>query len=94
MGEEVTEQLDFEPGRFFQRRIVRRKYVQIIHQSDDTRIAAKLCTKTRKLHGYEEPIATRCFFFAEHRPDHYDKQHKACKYRPVPSGKLNQDKYL
>ena len=29
MGEEVTKQLDFEPGRFFQRRIVRRKYVRI-----------------------------------------------------------------
>jgi hypothetical protein len=29
MGEEVTEQLDFEPGRFFKRRIVRRKYVRV-----------------------------------------------------------------
>ena len=29
MGEEVTVQLDFEPGRFFKRRIVRRKYVRI-----------------------------------------------------------------
>jgi transposase len=29
MGEEVTEQLDFEPGRFFKRRIVRRKYVRL-----------------------------------------------------------------
>jgi len=29
MGEEVTEQLDFEPGRVLKRRIVRRKYVRI-----------------------------------------------------------------
>jgi transposase len=29
MGEEITEQLDFEPGRFFKRRIVRRKYVRV-----------------------------------------------------------------
>ena len=28
IGEEVTEQLDYEPARFFKRRIVRRKYVQ------------------------------------------------------------------
>jgi len=27
LGEEVSEQLDYEPGRFFRRRIVRRKYV-------------------------------------------------------------------
>jgi transposase len=29
IGAEVTEQLDFEPARFFKRRLVRRKYVQI-----------------------------------------------------------------
>src|SRR5829696_7023656 len=29
MGEEVTLQLDFEPGRFFKRRIIRRKYVRV-----------------------------------------------------------------
>lgn len=28
MGEEVTEQLDYEPARFLRRRIIRRKYVQ------------------------------------------------------------------
>jgi len=28
MGEEVTEQLDFEPARFFKRRLIRRKYVR------------------------------------------------------------------
>jgi transposase len=29
IGEEVTEQLDFEPARFFKRRLVRRKYARI-----------------------------------------------------------------
>jgi transposase len=29
IGQEVTEQLDYEPARFFKRRLVRRKYVQI-----------------------------------------------------------------
>jgi transposase len=29
IGQEVTEQLDFEPAHFFKRRLVRRKYVQI-----------------------------------------------------------------
>ncbi len=29
IGQEVTEQLDFEPARFFKRRLVRRKYVQL-----------------------------------------------------------------
>jgi transposase len=28
IGQEVSEQLDYEPGRFFKRRVVRRKYVQ------------------------------------------------------------------
>jgi hypothetical protein len=28
IGAEMTEQLDYEPARFFKRRIVRRKYVQ------------------------------------------------------------------
>jgi transposase len=28
MGEEVTEQLDYEPARFFKRRLIRRKYVR------------------------------------------------------------------
>jgi transposase len=31
IGQEVSEQLDYEPGRFFKRRVVRRKYV---HQTD------------------------------------------------------------
>jgi transposase len=31
IGEEVTEQLDYEPARFFQRRIVRRKYARRDH---------------------------------------------------------------
>jgi transposase len=31
IGEEVTEQLDYEPARFFKRRIVRRKYVRADH---------------------------------------------------------------
>ena len=31
IGEEVSEQLDYEPGRFFRRRLVRSKYV---HRSD------------------------------------------------------------
>jgi transposase len=31
IGEEVTEQLDYEPARFFKRRIVRRKYVRHDH---------------------------------------------------------------
>jgi transposase len=28
IGEEVSEQLDYEPGRFFRRRLVRPRYVQ------------------------------------------------------------------
>lgn len=31
MGEEVTEQLDYEPPRFFRRRLIRRKYVRRDH---------------------------------------------------------------
>ena len=31
MGEEVTEQLDYEPARFLRRRLIRRKYVRRDH---------------------------------------------------------------
>jgi hypothetical protein len=43
IGEEVTEQLDYEPARFFKRRIVRRKYVQL-EQPFAAPIIAPLCT--------------------------------------------------
>jgi transposase len=41
IGQEVSEQLDYEPGRFFKRRIVRRKYVHKIN-SDDAPLIAPL----------------------------------------------------
>lgn len=41
IGQEVSEQLDYEPGRFFKRRIVRRKYVHKIN-SDSAPLIAPL----------------------------------------------------
>ena len=43
IGQEVTEQLDFEPARFFKRRLVRRKYARI-EQPLAAPIIAPLCT--------------------------------------------------
>lgn len=43
IGEEVTEQLDYEPARFFKRRIVRRKYARRDHPFAAP-ILAPLCT--------------------------------------------------
>ena len=43
IGEEVTEQLDYEPARFFKRRIVRRKYARRDHPYTAPLIAP-LCT--------------------------------------------------
>ena len=41
IGQEVSEQLDYEPGRFFKRRVVRRKYVQK-HNPDCSPLIAPL----------------------------------------------------
>jgi transposase len=41
IGEEVSEQLDYEPGRFLRRRIIRRKYVQKFNP-DSTPVIAPL----------------------------------------------------
>ena len=43
IGEEVTEQLDFEPAHFFKRRLVRRKYARV-EQPLAAPIIAPLCT--------------------------------------------------
>jgi transposase len=39
MGEEVSEQLDYQPGKFFRRRLVRRKYVSNINRAQAPVIA-------------------------------------------------------
>ena len=41
IGQEVSEQLDYEPGRFFKRRVVRRKYVHKTN-TDDAPVIAPL----------------------------------------------------
>jgi transposase len=43
IGQEVTEQLDYEPARFFKRRLVRRKYARLDHPFAAP-IIAPLCT--------------------------------------------------
>jgi transposase len=40
IGQEVTEQLDFEPGRFFVRRLIRRKYVPLADKEAAPIVAA------------------------------------------------------
>jgi hypothetical protein len=61
IGQEVSEQLDYEPARFLRRRIIRKKYV---HVTDPDRAPIRAPTTPRSLFSAERRSSTRACAFA------------------------------
>ena len=68
MGEEVTEQLDYEPARFFVRRIVRRKYVPRDHPYRAPILAPLQTLQDRGLAAPGLVAAIITFKYVDHLP--------------------------
>ena len=56
IGQEISEQLDYEPGRFLRRRVVRRKYV---HKTNPDRAPVIAASVTPELVAGPEPARAR-----------------------------------
>ena len=81
MGEEVTEQLDFEPGRFFKRRIIRRKYVRIDAPLSPPVIAPLQTLQDRCIAAPGLIAAIVVAKFCDHLPLYRQQQILSTRYR-------------